>query len=493
MQTIRDLSPVISSVFRWGFEHKWQKADSNQSPVEILEAIADEPSLYIRTAKLLQWREYILTNEEPDMIRAYEDEVEWKHGRPLLPSTEENPLGILVLPEDTENFSRYLNVLANDTISKAFDNQLEQTEAEEIAAELSQYLEGTIETRINHFHHNRSQVIAALKTFRDDILTKHAFFEMDREFIEMDFLKEVILDLKAAFDAAVESGSDKPLLNLALTGESGSGKSASVAFVAVAFHRLGMLPSNTLVRVSLSEISDTTHGGKEKALQEKFDEAEGGTLLFDETDTVASYMHVGQDRSQISQTINYQAGLKKDRSIVVATYPGSMDTFLDSDKGLRSRFRVVHFPERYTEHYVEILAKKLSNMGLDLSDRSLKHEIWTHFHEIRDNLGKEPVNGRTVEKFANTLHGIVLRRVRNAGEDLATMIDEGHVIAIEHNDVIATIKREQAPQPEPVDVYKEKSPYQGKEDLGEQVVSDGAQIVSHPRFSGQKPGAHGPE
>ena len=379
MKRVEDLSPVLQSVFRWGFAYELQPPDLNQSPTEILTNIAEEPSLYIRTAKLLQWRDYILETEEPETIRAYEDDVEWPYGRPLLPSTNRDPLGIIVQPENTEDFGKYLDTLIYDTILQSFDDELPQTEAEEIVGKLSSYTNKPYVDYVDVFNVHKSRVIASIKNFRDEILAKHAFFEMDREFIGMDFLKEAILDLKAAFDAAIESGSDKPLLNLALTGESGSGKSVSAAFIAVAFHRFGMLPSNKTVRVSLSEISDTTHGGKEKALQGKFDEADGGLLLFDETDTVASYMSAGQKRSQISQTINYQAGLGGDRAIVVATYPGNMDTFLDSDKGLRSRFRVVHFPERYTDHYVEVLAKKLSNMGLELSNRALKHQILEPF------------------------------------------------------------------------------------------------------------------
>ena len=388
--------------------------------------------------------------------------MEWPHGRPLLPSTDKNPLGILFDPQTANDFQNYVELLISDLIHQSLEDAVPQAEAEEISGKLADYGDKPIQEIVDRVNGNRSKVIAELKTLRDGILIKHAFFEMDHEFIEMDFLKKAIVNLKAAFDAAVETGGEQPHLNLAFVAESGAGKSEIAPFVAIAFHRFGMIPSNHTVRVSLSEISDTTHGGKEKNLQEKFDAADNGLLLFDEADTVASFMHVGQTRSSISQAINYQAGLRKNRAVVVATYPDNIDIFLNSDKGLRSRFRVVHFPERSTQHYVEVLAKKLENMGLNLEDNDIKRRVWDHFSEIRKMKGKNHVNGRTVEAFANTVSGIILDRAREAGEDMATIINDGYAIPVELRDIQKAIQLEDAPKPEPVDVNAEVNPYVGQ-------------------------------
>ena len=103
--------------------------------------------------------------------------------------------------------------------------------------------------------------------------------------------------------------------------------------------------------------------------------------------------------------------------------------------------------------------------------------------------------GRVVERFANTLHGIILKRTRDAGEDLATIIDDGYSIAVESNDVQEAIRREQAPAPEPVKIFTETSPY--LDDSSEEDVADDAEatVVTHPRFGGNSPpppGSGGP-
>ena len=431
----------------------------DEAPNKGIENIVNDPILYRRTIKLLDWRgtcaEQGLTAED---VRYIESLVDWPHGRPLLPVSPDNIYGVPPFFYDgpqtnQQDIENYAVMLLDDyliNLRRGPEGPIEKTWLE---TALFTKLGVTVEDFKANFESDEQARTEAIHQYLSDMEERHAFYDLDHNYIGMDFLKEVLLDLRATFNAA--AADDKPSMHMAFKAGPGEGKSESAELVAKALHSFGMLSRGHTVKISLSEIASATHGGIEEALQQAFEKAKGGVLLFDESDTATSHTHKGQSRSPVSQIINHMAEkMRDDLSVIVATYPENMDEFLDSDPGLRSRFadRVIQFPEKSTETYVRMLENKLGQAGFIINDNNVRSIIWQHFSDTRKNLGKTFINGRVVREFAQSIRATITRQDGYGA---------GRLTYVTASDVTQTIEKAQKrAEPETVDVYKEINPFQ---------------------------------
>ena len=438
-----------------------------------LSKITLERALYSRTLRLLTWRGQMYSqNMSAEVIRSHENNATWVYGKPLPPVTADNMYGVPDVFYDDADFEQakdYLAILRTDMIENLIQSGLpEDHKYDRLVQHLFENNPHFIEEALSEHANALPDALSRLETHYQSMDRLHAFWDMDQNFVDMGFLKDVILDLKASFDAAAQRGGEYPSMHMALVGGPGAGKSKSATFIAQSLQRLGMLKSDHVVRISLGEIASTTHNGIEEALNAAFERASDGVLLFDEVDTVAGHMHRGQKRSSVSQIINYQSEKRRrDMVTLVATYPEHIKDFMNSDPGLRSRFRIVHFPDRPTDHFVKVLERNLSQVSLSIESDTVRSQIWDHFSDIRKRLGKNHVNGRTVREFEDSLRAAVARRLETNGKHLAPrytvwaqdkIINEPLVILAQDVEKVIRIKGGLA-STNTLDVHTEYNPY----------------------------------
>lgn len=463
-----------------------------EAPNKGIENIINDPILYRRTVRLLDWRRTCAENKiKPEEVRHIESLVDWPHGHPLPPVSRDNVCGVPPYfyqgsKANEAAIENYVVMLLDDYLLN-LDKEPELTlERDKLEKRLFTKFSLTLKDYRGDFKADEEKRTEAIEKYLADIEEQHAFYDLDNNYVGMDFLKDVILDVRAAFNASAEGG-DKPSMHIALKAGPGEGKSDSPELIAKAFHNFGMLSRGHVVKISLSEIAGNTHGADETALQEAFEKAEGGVLFFDECDTAGTYRSANQKRSSVSQAINLlMEKMRNNICVIVATYPDHMDQFLDSDHGLRSRFadRVIQFPEKSTETYVRMLEMKLSKAGFELADDNVRSTVWQHFSDIRKKLGKTFVNGRVVREFAQSIQATIIRKDEQA---------EYGPTYVTANDIVQTIeKAKKRAEPKTIDIHTEVNPFELRLTHGSGAEAEAASpvVVSLDSFRRPTPGGN---
>lgn len=483
-----DHSGRLGNADNFGYDYDYE------APNKGIENIVDDPILYRRTIRLLDWRRACAEHGvKAEDVRHIENLVDWPHGNPLPPVSRHNVCGVPPYfyegsVADETAIENYVVMLLDDYLLNLRKNPESVMERNRLEKNLFTRLGVTVEDFRGGFETDEEERTEAIEKYLANIEEQHAFYDLDNNYIGMDFLKEVILDVRAAFNASADDD-EKPSMHMALKAGPGEGKSDSPELIAKAFHNFGLLSRGHVVKISLSEIAGNTHGADETAVQEAFEKAKGGVLFFDECDTAGTYRSANQKRSSVSQAINLLMDkMRNDICVIVATYPENMDLFLDSDDGLRSRFadRVLQFPEKSTETYVKMLELKLSKAGFVLADDNVRSAVWQHFSDTRKKLGKTFVNGRVVRELAQSIKATIIRKDAEAqyGPTYVTV-----------NDIVQTIERGQKrAEPKTIDIHAEVNPYRRLLPHGSGAEADAEKkptVVSLDSFrkpGGPKPG-----
>ncbi len=177
-------------------------------------------------------------------------------------------------------------------------------------------------------------------------------------------------------------------LHAVFTGNPGTGKTTVVKLLGKIYHSIGLLSkghvhtveANDLISGFVRQTGDDTKKAIEKA--------RGGILFIDE-----AYMLFkeggGNDfgPEAVAALITEMSDGKGDIAIMVAGYPKEMESFLDSNPGLKSRFRnYFHFEDYTPDELVEIaaFAAKKREVTLSLPAKKRINKIVTAAFRKRD-------------------------------------------------------------------------------------------------------------
>lgn len=141
--------------------------------------------------------------------------------------------------------------------------------------------------------------------------------------------------------------------HLVFLGNPGTGKTTVARILSKIYKRLGALEKGQLVEVDRAGLVAGYVGQTALKTKEKIDEAMGGILFIDEAYTLAKG---GNDFGQeaIDTILKAMEDNRDAFIIIVAGYPEPMETFLESNPGLKSRFNKNILFEDYSKE--ELLA-----------------------------------------------------------------------------------------------------------------------------------------
>lgn len=289
--------------------------------------------------------------------------------------------------------------LSNDEISKKKD----------IVSKIS--LDGSEET--NGIVNNQEEIAISIEPAvenKSDEQSKMKLPRVAREmetFIGMDAVKEQIkriietIKFNKKREAMGLSGGVKQGYHFILTGNPGTGKSSVARVISKILSRLEIASTDKLVEVDRSGLVSQYIGQTEAVTKGKIEEAMGGVLFIDEAYALYkpnSSKDPGLDC--INTLMKEMEDKRGDFSVIMAGYKNEMDTLMESNPGLKSRFNYdIHIPDYSDDELIEIAVKMAYDRDFVISEEG-KKAIRERINQLRvdENFGNARVARQLIDE-----------------------------------------------------------------------------------------------
>jgi len=176
-----------------------------------------------------------------------------------------------------------------------------------------------------------------------------------RDFISyLDFLKE-----RKRHGLKAE---DKISINVVFLGNPGTGKTTIARLLGNILRAMRIIPKGHVVEVDRAGLVGQYIGETAQKTEKIINDAIGGILFIDEAYTLVKKGGTGQDFGQeaIDILLKRMEDRKGEFVVITAGYPDEMNTFLNSNPGMKSRFTHTFNFEDYTpDELIQILESKL--------------------------------------------------------------------------------------------------------------------------------------
>lgn len=179
-------------------------------------------------------------------------------------------------------------------------------------------------------------------------------------------------------------------LHSVFTGNPGTGKTTVVKMLGKIYQKMGLLSKGHVYEVDRSVLVGEFIGQTAPKVKKAIDEARGGILFIDEAYSLA---RSGEDSKDFGKEV-IEILLKEmsdgigDIAIIVAGYPKEMNTFIDSNPGLKSRFsQYFHFDDYMPDELYEIALYSVGQKKLTIAEEAKEYlkEHLTEAYRKRDH------------------------------------------------------------------------------------------------------------
>lgn len=179
-------------------------------------------------------------------------------------------------------------------------------------------------------------------------------------------------------------------LHSVFTGNPGTGKTTVVKMLGKIYQKMGLLSKGHVYEVDRSVLVGEYIGQTAPKVKKAIDEARGGILFIDEAYSLARSGDDSKDfgKEVIEILLKEMSDGVGDIAVIVAGYPKEMNTFLESNPGLKSRFsQYFHFEDYLPEELFQIAMYSAERKQLKVANEAqdyLKEQL-TEAYRKRDN------------------------------------------------------------------------------------------------------------
>lgn len=191
-----------------------------------------------------------------------------------------------------------------------------------------------------------------------------------------------------------------PVTNhMVFLGNPGTGKTTVARILSKIYCGLGVLSKGHLVEVDRSGLVAGYMGQTSEKVMEVIERAKGGILFIDEAYALATKQEGDFGQEAIDILNKAMEDNREDLIVIAAGYHDEMQSFLDANPGLRSRFnRTIEFPNYEAEELVEIMCNRAKSLDYTLTQEAIdyvKAEFAFVLADPPENFG----NARSVRNY----------------------------------------------------------------------------------------------
>ena len=208
-----------------------------------------------------------------------------------------------------------------------------------------------------------------------------------------------------------EAGEGLTKFNFILTGNPGTGKTTVARCFGKIFKALGVTSTDRVTEKTPSQIISTFKGQSAQNMESAVNEAMGGVLFLDEAYDIEPMDAAGQSTSSeghdaIQKLLTRMENDAGKFVVICAGYPKEMETFLNSNVGLKRRFsHFIHIADYSAEELMEIYerAAKARKYNFTLADDAARAKALNMFQNMVAMKDEKFGNaGEAMKKVAET-------------------------------------------------------------------------------------------